>query len=338
MDFKIPVSSLQTPEDIAALAMSLSEMSEALDILYTTTAPNGNVSARIGKIAMYYTGSAYQTWQNTDGGTTWIRIDQGAVTVTDEKVKASSDDPTADYLDGKVANSIVIASEKLALSGDSASPGNSQYYGTDSGGTKGFHALPSTPSYSQFFSSSGTFTAPTGVTMVYVTMVGGGGGGGQDQEKGGGSGAYCIKVPYAVTPGNSYAVVVGAGGTGDAHTGDGGTDGGETSFNADIVCNGGQNGTAALGGGVGGAAAPDVPSPTTASGGYKTFAGGNGGAAITTTGGGGNGGFAGRGGAGGPSEQPGAAGTGHGSGGGGAGGSYTSKSGDGAPGFVLIEW
>ena len=29
----------------------------------------------------------------------------------------------------------------------------------------------------QLFTSSGTFTAPTGVTTVYLTMVGGGGGG-----------------------------------------------------------------------------------------------------------------------------------------------------------------
>lgn len=39
--------------------------------------------------------------------------------------------------------SITSDASGLKLSGDEASPGNSQYYGTDSGGTKGFHSLPS---------------------------------------------------------------------------------------------------------------------------------------------------------------------------------------------------
>ena len=40
-------------------------------------------------------------------------------------------------------NSVEVDSAQVQLVGDQASPGNSQYYGTDSGGTKGFHALPS---------------------------------------------------------------------------------------------------------------------------------------------------------------------------------------------------
>lgn len=35
------------------------------------------------------------------------------------------------------------ANRTLSLVGDSSSPGNSKYYGTDSGGTRGFHSLPS---------------------------------------------------------------------------------------------------------------------------------------------------------------------------------------------------
>lgn len=47
----------------------------------------------------------------------------------------------------------------VKLSGDAASPGNRKYYGTDGGGTKGFHALPS--------AGSGT------VTQVSVTTANG---------------------------------------------------------------------------------------------------------------------------------------------------------------------
>lgn len=41
------------------------------------------------------------------------------------------------------ADSITFSGSKsIKLSGDSASPGNSKYYGTNSSGTKGFHTLP----------------------------------------------------------------------------------------------------------------------------------------------------------------------------------------------------
>jgi hypothetical protein len=38
--------------------------------------------------------------------------------------------------------SITVDGSGLKLSGDAGSPGNSKYYGTDSGGTKGFFAVP----------------------------------------------------------------------------------------------------------------------------------------------------------------------------------------------------
>lgn len=44
--------------------------------------------------------------------------------------------------DVRTQQSITSDASGLKLSGDSASPGNSQYYGTDAGGTKGYHALP----------------------------------------------------------------------------------------------------------------------------------------------------------------------------------------------------
>lgn len=63
---------------------------------------------------------------------------------------ADSDTIDATYNDGsdttslavKVQMSITSDSSGIKLSGDGATPGNSKYYGTDSGGTKGFHTLP----------------------------------------------------------------------------------------------------------------------------------------------------------------------------------------------------
>ena len=76
---------------------------------------------------------------------------------------------------------------------------------------------PSTPPGQAEFLSNGTFswTAPAGVTSVCVVCIGGGGGGGTSasyQAGGGGGTAYKNNIP--VTPGQSYTVVVGAGGAG----------------------------------------------------------------------------------------------------------------------------
>lgn len=74
MDFKLPLTEIKTPEDVQKLVSALSELAESLDVLYTETAPNGTISDRIGRIAIYKNGSTYQQWQNVDGGTTWQQI------------------------------------------------------------------------------------------------------------------------------------------------------------------------------------------------------------------------------------------------------------------------
>ena len=63
---------------------------------------------------------------------------------------ADSDTIDATYNDGsntmtleaKKQMSITSDASGLKLSGDASTPGNSKYYGTDSGGAKGFHTLP----------------------------------------------------------------------------------------------------------------------------------------------------------------------------------------------------
>jgi hypothetical protein len=71
------------------------------------------------------------------------------------------------------------------------------------------------------FTSTGTFTAPSGTQYVEVFLVGGGGGGGAAQRSanqcaggGGGGGGVVNWRKLSVTPGTSYTVTVGAGGSG----------------------------------------------------------------------------------------------------------------------------
>lgn len=64
------------------------------------------------------------------------------------------------------------------------------------------------------FTSSGTFTVPTGLSSVEVLVVSGGGQGGGFEGGGGGGGGITYRASYAVSAGNNIAVTVGAGGTG----------------------------------------------------------------------------------------------------------------------------
>jgi len=126
----------------------------------------------------------------------------------------------------------------------------------------------------QAYTTAGTFSwiAPAGVTSVSVVTVGAGG----YSTAGGSGGALSYKNNITVVPGNSYAVVVGAGnsgtlssfngtgvvsaGTGSTRTGDGGGNGGTGgqggaggySGNGGNGASGSGSGTAGSGGGGGG--------------------------------------------------------------------------------------
>ncbi|MDX2070832.1 MAG: PKD-like domain-containing protein, partial [Haliscomenobacter sp.] len=176
---------------------------------------------------------------------------------------------------------------------------------------------------SQTFNSSGTFVVPTDVTSITVKAwgAGAGGAGGSSANRGGGGGAFATKT-FAVTPGASYTVTVGDGGSP-------GNNGGSSSFGVEVIAVGGSTGTG-LTGGQGGQASACTPT-------LGAFSGGNGGGSVAGGGddaGGGGGGAAtdsnnGGHGAAGTSSDPGAGGQAGGNGNVGAG---TDQPGDGGDG------
>ena len=118
------------------------------------------------------------------------------------------------------------------------------------------------------FTSSGTFTAPTGCTSFEVQLWGAGGGGAMRNSQngatadgyGGGGGAYTLTVVNSVTAAEAYTVTIGSAGAG-AVPGSGyptqyiqsGSAGGSSSFvgrNVNMTSGGGSGGTdsAAAGG------------------------------------------------------------------------------------------
>jgi len=137
------------------------------------------------------------------------------------------------------------------------------------------------------FNGSGSWTAPAGVTSVMVEAWGGGGAGGgatsNPGKGGGGAGGQYASQVLTVTPGNSYTVVVGAGGSGTTASG---TVGGDSSFATNaVIAKGGAGGAAAT-------ATNGTAGLGSISGGFGTtvFAGGDGSAGLGSAGTGGAGG------------------------------------------------
>lgn len=90
-----------------------------------------------------------------------------------DAVGAMADTDTLNYNDGtpelavKFQMSVTADASGLKLSGDETSPGNSEYYGTDGSGTKGFYPLPS--------GAGETYTAGEAIgagDLVYVSASG----------------------------------------------------------------------------------------------------------------------------------------------------------------------
>ena len=180
------------------------------------------------------------------------------------------------------------------------------------------------------FTSSGTFTIPTGVTKIKMTIVGGGGNGSAGTTSGsnklggggGGGGGAAIKYLTGLTPGNTLTVTVGsAGNTSSVASGT------QSITTVSATGNGGlgSSGDINIRGGAG---TPYLGAPTTNGGDVR---GGIGGSSIMGGGGG--------------SGQGGAGGAGGAYGGGGGGGGFSggccgsaAGGGAGAAGVVLIEY
>jgi hypothetical protein len=156
---------------------------------------------------------------------------------------------------------------------------------------------------SESFTSSGTFSVPTGVTAVQVLVVAGGGGGGTGHGGGGGAGGLVFATAEPVTPGGSVPITV------SPRSGQNGQ-GSASSFGTAITT---------TGGGSGGTGGHEGGQGTTRSGGSGGGGGSGQGGAAGTQGPSGTGTGFGNAGASGPSPN--------GGGGGGAGAGGSGKSG-----------
>lgn len=69
------------------------------------------------------------------------------------------------------SGSIVVSNDTFALSGDSASPGNSYYYGTNTAGNKGFYSLPSANSFFAYRSSNQAVNDASNTVVAFTSEL-----------------------------------------------------------------------------------------------------------------------------------------------------------------------
>jgi len=187
----------------------------------------------------------------------------------------------------------------------------------------------------QTFTSSGTWTKPSGINAVIIYVQGGGGGGGgaaaSTKLGGGGAGGFVKKFINSGL-GSTETITIGSGGAGGAMGGNGGSTGGTSSFGAHASATGGQGGGGTNGlGGSGGAGSGGDINLTGATGENDSDT-------AQTVGGAGSGGlskFQGNGRGGGAGAAGDSAATNSGSGGGG--GNSNNPGGAGGSGIIIVE-
>jgi hypothetical protein len=254
--------------------------------------------------------TANRAFTMANSGPTWSTssINSAVMSIPYSFQLSATDDSgsavTYSIASGALPSGISLSSVGL-ISGtaSSASSSNINFRATDANGTSVDRSLSFAvivpPTGGSLYHTPGTYNwvAPANVYRVSVVAIGAGAGGATTPEVAGGGGALGWKNNISVTPGQSYSVVVGAGGVN--------LPGGESYFI--------NSGTVRGGGGVQGGVAT-----------YTGDGGGNGGLGQTggggiEPGGGGAGGYSGAGGQGGSNSNGTSPGSGSGGGGGGGG-------------------
>tara|TARA_R100000231_G_scaffold4313_1_gene7366 strand:- start:323 stop:1285 length:963 start_codon:yes stop_codon:yes gene_type:complete len=157
-------------------------------------------------------------------------------------------------------SSVAIGSAGTALKVNSSA--NGFEFGETGGGLQSI----------QTFTSSGTYTKPSGINKVKVIVTAGGGGGGGGSSNynggsGGGAGGTAIELIDVSSLSSTVAVTVGGGGNGVGSNGTGGT-GGTSSFGSYCSATGGNGG--------GGADQATIADGGSATGGDLNILGGDG--------------------------------------------------------------
>ena len=271
----------------------------AIDLPATGKWPTANIADdAVGTAQLAATGTASATtflrgdnsWASVD--TTGIQANADDIAILAFQTQANGSLARYNLVDQSVDSFQTTAGVNLGTSTNEN--WNNKYFSGKVAGTEAF-------------TSTGTWTAPTGISDVGILVVAGGGGGGSGSDRTGGGGAgglVYIASGHAVTAGNTYTSTIGDGGG----AGQGGVDttfagtgtttitakgGGQgASGNGTAGTAGGSGGGGGYNNGTGGAATQGSQPGVSGSSGFG-FAGGSGAPGTGNPDGGGGGGGAG---------------------------------------------
>ncbi len=210
---------------------------------YSTTLTQSGGSLGTGTSWKWYSNSSYTTLVGTGSGANASLVVTPAVTTTYYlRIEGGTFPCTANLTGpaGGVTVTVTVIPTVAPLTGNQTITcgGTTVFSNAPTGGTittAGGYRIHS-------FLSSGTFVVPSSfLGTVDVLVVGGGGGGGADMGGGGGGGGVLYNTNFAVTPGTSIPVTVGAGGAGAANGNNvaRGTNGSPSTFSSITALGGG---------------------------------------------------------------------------------------------------
>lgn len=166
---------------------------------------------------------------------TYIATNSGDIKASDSAYGTTKLDVAADTPSDPKALT-ATADRVAAIGGNIGTPSASNKFVTEEGATD-----------VQIFTTSDTWTKPTGATLIEVLVWGSGGGGSRvtsfSAAGGGGGGGFSRAVLEASLVGATESVTIGAGGAGQVATGHG-SDGNASSFGSLVLAYGGKGGRA----------------------------------------------------------------------------------------------
>ena len=259
-------SAVQLTGTVAKNKANLTNANEPFDIVIT----NGNSLSVTSANAVNI--DAQPAWQTSAGSLSTITNGaRSGVSITVTATDPESGAITYALTTGALPGGLSLNTSTGVISGDAnAETSNTTYNFTiearDSASNateRNFSILVQAPAY-QSFTSSGTFSVPSGVSAVDVLVVAGGGAGGGDAGGAGGAGGLIYRPGFTVTPGGTVTVTVGDGG-GNTPGGVVGQSGSDSVFGT-LTAKGGGGGGGAGGGGLSGGSGGGARSGQTSGG------------------------------------------------------------------------
>ena len=209
------VTAAQLAETNAETAETNAETAETNAETAETNAETAEINAAASAVAAALSASSIDGSIYDDDGDTGFDTERTTDDDTLRLIVAGTDMATIDSNGFQLTTTIAVN----AIYDDDSFAADSNVALATQQSIKAYIAAAGT---TEIFTANGTFTVPSGVTQVFVTMIAGGGGGGgalrvgnnQTAGGGGGAGAAIISQPVTVTPAQEIAIVIGAGGAG----------------------------------------------------------------------------------------------------------------------------